>query len=314
MTYGPVAPAANCKAIFAHPNAAFSALAQITATSEEAGAPASYLLSDNTAEPWRSTSAAETDLWLSMSDGSSFAVSIVGLLFNQSAKATRMRARLYSAPLDEAIDGAAKPDYDSGPQRAWAPWQVSDEGGSVLPWGEFMWGGAPPQEVLQARPRHWLHPLMADGLTLRTLTCKAVRITITGTATLDYWEAAALWAGSAYLPSRNLNLADFVRGWEDLSASVRGINGRRQVLDRGRLRRLGLMFSGQSRSTIDNKVESWAATVGSSAPMLAIPEPGRPATWWTDAGMYGLEQLNGSRREPTYDDLWEAGVSLLEWR
>lgn len=313
MAYGPIAPALTCKAIFGHPNVAFDPLAVITATTQESGAPASYMASDNTAEPWRSVGAAETDIWLSKSDDSSFVVSAIGLMFNLFAKTTRAQGRIYSEPLAAAML-EAKPIYDSGVTRALAPWQVADEGGSVLPWGEFIWGGAPPQEVLATRPRHWIHPLMADGETLRSLSCRTVRITITGTTPLGYWQTGNFWASSAYLPSKNFNLEDIVRGWEDLSLMVKGTNGRRQVLDRGRLRRLNLMFGRQSRSVMDNKFESWASAVGSGAPMLVIPEPGKPSSWWNDAGMYSLETLGGSRREPTLADLWEAPQALLEWR
>lgn len=314
MAYGPIAPALTCKAIFGRPNHAFNPLAQITVTSAAAGAPASYLLSNDTAEVWRSTSTAETDIWFSFSDDSSFTVAVLGLLFNESAKATRMQGRLYSEPLAEAM-ADTKPIYDSGILRAWTPWQVADEGGTVLPWGEFIWGGAPPAEILAARPRHWIHPLMLDGgMALRSLSCKSVRITITGSALVDYWQAGMLWVSGGDLPSHNLNLADFNRGWEDLSVPVRGNNGRREVLDRGRLRRLGLVFGRQSRAVTDNKIESWAATIGSGGPMLVIPEPGKPSTWWTDASVYSLESLAGSRREMTMSDMWEAGLSLLEWR
>lgn len=313
MVYGPVAPAANCKALFGHPNAAFSPLAQISATTAEVGAPASYLLSDNSAEPWRSTSTVETDLWLWMSDDSSFSVGLVGLLFNSSAKATRMRARLYSSTHAVALVEDS-PTYDSGAIRAWAPWQASNEGGATLAWGEFPWGGVPPADVLASRPRHWLHPIMSDGLTLRPLSCKAVRITISGTTPLSYWEAGMLWASVAYFGSRNFALDNFTRGWVDLSTSVQGMNGRRQVLDRGRLRQLGLLFGAQARNVVDNRFETWAASVGMGSPMLVIPEPGNPATWWNDAGPYALNALGGSRREVTMSDLWEAPVGLLEWR
>jgi len=309
MTYGPVEPAADCKAIFAHPNVCLDPLAQISATTEEVGAPADYLLADDSSTAWRSTSTAETDIWFRLSDDSSFPVGLVGLLFNQSSKDTRCRARLYSVSQAAAMAGAAAV-YDSGALRAWTPYG----GGDVLPWGEFTWGGVPPPAVLASRPRHWIHPVMSNGTSVRALSCRTVRVTITGSASVSYWQAAMLWVSTAYLPSRNLSLADFSRSWEDLSILVRGSNGRRQVLDRGRLRRLGLLFPGQDRFALDQRLEAWASQVGTGGPLLVIPEPGQPTTWWNDAGPYSLEELGGSRREVSMSDLWEAPVSLLEWR
>lgn len=302
-----IAPATSCTAIFGYPNRATSAYATVDATTEAAGAPASWLLDNCTLTSWRSTDDAETDIWLEFAEARP--IGLVALVNHQLASGATVRARFYSQ--GRALAPSSKPVYDTEDVAAWTPWG----GYGVLPWGEWLWGDNPPREIVETRPRHWIHPVMREGgLESRHFVVKTLRWTLSGDCPAGYWEAGMLWASSAWQPSRNIALGHR-SGWRDLTPSSEMALGGVQAFNRGRLRTHSINLEGLPGAELHLNLDVLAAAGGTAEPVFVLLEPGVTRTWWHDAGPHRLSiDLPEVRREETLADLRTAQITTLEHR
>lgn len=228
-------------------------------------------------------------------------ISFLGLFDHDLGRRDEVKVDLFAEANPPAN---AVPIRSTGWLPAWAPYQSDGLDGS-LDWGEADWSGEPPAEVLETMPRHVLIPFYRpavgdEGDRLDEIAHRSIRVRVRGDVAAR--SIAYLDLGRAWSPATN-----FDWNWSFDS-----------LLEDDDLPRRRLRFSFPLIEERDvARLVTFHRTFGGNRPLVVIPTPGDPTSWWEHAGLYRLDQdraLERDRLAVPGKKLWKIDqLQMIEW-
>jgi len=195
------------------------------------------------------------------------------------------------------------PVYDSTRLPTWYPYFTPGAGGGTLPWGQFIWGGRAPQDVLQNFPRNILIPLLAaDGLSLQPIQHASGRFTFrtaNPVTSQTYWRVNYLDVSEAWMSSCPPAWGR-ERNGREWTLSERGPAGHFKSTARGYSPGHSFGFNSLTLTESLHRVERLNAAIGTVSPLVLILEPHHPENFWRDAGLYRLNSLIKASVQPRW--------------
>ena len=247
-------------------------------------------------------------------------VSFVGLFDHNFPADATVRVLLYAT--ETFTVGVTEPLYDSGELVALFGVDTDYVTSETPEWGTFDWGGLPPEDLVLALPRNFMHPIMQTGSDGVLRVPKdyqagggALVIGDLSTAVSGYSAAGLLMTTKLWQASMNfrwpIKLGTIPLG----DAPTVGRSGVIFGRDYGRLREMAMQLDLLSRGEILEFPWTFSFDRGQFSPLLVIPEPDSPEWWWAFGGIWRLKQELSMEATATQRRLWNMGsITLLDWR